>query len=75
VKHTAPKRILSNKLSFPKDLADQQAIVAKLDALSTETKALEAIYQQKLEALDELKKSILHHAFSGQLHQTKKAAA
>lgn len=49
-------------------LAEQQRIVAKLDELSTETKKLEAIYQQKLLALDELKKSILHQAFSGQLY-------
>ncbi len=28
---------------------------------------LESIYQQKLAALDELKKSLLHQAFTGQL--------
>ena len=67
VKHTAPKRILSNKLSFPNDLSEQQAIVAKLDELSTETKKLEAIYQQKLALLTELKKSLLQQAFSGAL--------
>lgn len=49
-------------------LAEQQAIVAKFDELSTETKKLEATYQQKLVALDELKKSILNQAFSGHLH-------
>ena len=38
-------------------LSEQHSIVAKLDALSSETKRLEAIYQQKLAALDELKKS------------------
>lgn len=47
--------------------SEQQAIVAKLDDLSAETKKLEAIYQQKLTALAELKKSILHQAFSGAL--------
>jgi type I restriction enzyme, S subunit len=67
VKHTAPKRILENKICFPSDLSEQLIIVAKLDDLSTETKKLEDIYQQKLKALDELKKSILHQAFSGQL--------
>ncbi|MEI8363676.1 MAG: restriction endonuclease subunit S [Betaproteobacteria bacterium] len=48
-------------------ISKQQTIVQKLDALSTETKKLEAIYQQKLVALAELKKSILNQAFSGQL--------
>ncbi|MEL7664469.1 MAG: restriction endonuclease subunit S [Methanosarcina mazei] len=48
-------------------LAEQQSIVAKLDALSSETKRLEEIYQQKLAALDELKKSVLQKAFNGEL--------
>ena len=51
---------------FPK-VSEQQSIVQKLDALSSETKKLEAIYQKKLEDLEELKKSILQKAFSGQL--------
>lgn len=46
-------------------LSEQQSIVQKLDALSVETKKLEAIYQKKLEDLEELKKSILQKAFSG----------
>lgn len=46
---------------------EQTPAVAKLDALSAETKRLESIYQRKLAALDELKKSLLHQAFSGQL--------
>ena len=52
---------------FP-DLVTQKTTVAKLDQLSTETKRLEAIYQQKLMVLEELKKSILNQAFSGQLN-------
>ncbi|HOB01058.1 MAG TPA: restriction endonuclease subunit S, partial [Casimicrobium huifangae] len=32
-----------------------------------ETQRLESLYQQKLAALDELKKSLLHQAFSGAL--------
>lgn len=38
-----------------------------MDAFSTETQRLEAIYQQKLAALNELKQSILQKAFSGEL--------
>ena len=48
-------------------LAEQGRIVAKLDAISAETNGLEAIYQQKFIDLDELKKSILQKAFSGEL--------
>ncbi len=32
-----------------------------------ETQRIESIYQQKLAALNELKKSLLHQAFTGQL--------
>ncbi len=45
----------------------RKAIVAQLDALREETQRLESIYQRKLAALDELKKSLLHRAFSGKL--------
>ena len=55
------------EISYPKSIAEQLNIVAKLDELALETKRLEAIYQQKLNALEELKKSILNQAFSGQL--------
>ena len=48
-------------------LKQQQEAVTKLDTLSAETQRLESIYQQKLAALDALKKSLLHQAFSGQL--------
>ena len=46
---------------------EQQSIVQKLDALFAETKKLEAIYRQKIDDLEELKKSILQKAFSGEL--------
>lgn len=55
------------KICFPKSLPEQRAIVAKLDALSAETKKFEAIYRQKLTDLDELKKSILQKAFARKL--------
>lgn len=51
---------------FPR-LSVQREIVATLDSLVEETQRLESIYQRKLAALDELKKSLLHHAFSGDL--------
>jgi len=48
-------------------LKTQQTIVQKLDALSAETKKLGSIYQQKINDLEELKKSVLQKAFSGEL--------
>jgi type I restriction enzyme, S subunit len=41
--------------------------VTRFEEISEETQRLESIYQQKLATLDELKKSLLHQAFSGQL--------
>lgn len=47
---------------------DEQAhIVESLEELSEETQRLESLYQQKISALDELKQSLLHQAFSGNL--------
>ncbi len=48
-------------------LSEQKQIVQKLEALSAETKKLETIYNQKVVALQELKKSILQKAFKGEL--------
>ena len=47
--------------------ATQRAIISTLDALATETQRLESICTQKLAALDALKRSLLHQAFSGEL--------
>lgn len=55
------------KFSFPKSLVEQKAIVKKLDGLSEQTKKLEVIYKKKLADLEELKKSLLKKAFSGEL--------
>ena len=54
-------------IPFPKSLKEQVSVVAQLDALSAETQRLETIYQRKLTALEELKKSLLHQAFEGEL--------
>ncbi len=48
-------------------VAVQQRAVALLKGLTEETQRLASIYEQKLAALDELKKSLLHQAFSGGL--------
>jgi len=54
-------------IPFPKSLQTQQEIVAKLDALKTQTQALEASYQAKLNNLEELYSGILKRAFEPQL--------
>ncbi len=47
--------------------AEQMHIADQLEAVDEETHRLTTLYQQKLAALDALKKSLLHQAFSGQL--------
>jgi type I restriction enzyme S subunit len=59
--------IRSIKFSYPKKLTEQKNIIIKLDALRSETKKLEIIYQQKIKDLEELKKSVLQKAFAGEL--------
>jgi len=49
----------------PKD--QQKALVASLDALAEETQRLARLYERKHAALEALKKSLLHQAFSGEL--------
>lgn len=60
------KNVAKFKINLP-SVAAQKEIVSKLDELRSETQRLESLYQQKLTALDDLKKSLLHQAFSGQL--------
>ena len=56
----------NERFPFP-PVADQKHIVAKLDALSEETQRLATLYTRKLTAMEALKKSLLHEAFSGNL--------
>ncbi len=46
---------------------EQNRLVNQLNALRAETQKLESIYQKKLVYLEELKKSVLHKAFAGEL--------
>ncbi len=55
-------------LSLPIPPLEQQTVLAATcDQLQRESQRLQTIYQKKLAALDELKKSLLHQAFSGAL--------
>ena len=55
------------EISFPKNLSEQNQIIKKLEALNEETQRLASLYERKLAALEALKKSLLHQAFTGQL--------
>ncbi|MDN3509581.1 MAG: restriction endonuclease subunit S [Candidatus Neptunochlamydia sp.] len=54
------------KVKSPK-VEEQKRLVAFLDKLSEHTQNLQSIYQKKLAALEELKQSLLHQAFNGDL--------
>lgn len=66
IKSLNQQALTSLPIALP-SVAEQKAIVKKLDALSVETKKLEGIYRQKLADLEELKKSVLQKAFTGEL--------
>ena len=51
------------------------AVVGKLDVLAMEVEKLEGAYKNKLASLEELKKSLLQKAFSGELTKTEGHAA
>lgn len=59
-------QILECPLFLP-SITEQENIAARLDDLREETQHLEFIYQQKLDALEALKKSLLNQAFTGEL--------
>ncbi len=67
VEHINMKDIRAFKIYNLLLISEQQHIVTKIESLSAETKRLEAIYEQKLLNLEELKKSILQKAFAGEL--------
>jgi type I restriction enzyme S subunit len=60
------KHLFEYRFKLP-SLIEQQSIVRKLDALQAETQKLEAVYQKKMDDLEELKKSVLQKAFAGEL--------
>ena len=64
-----------NKIPIPyPTIVEKKSIVNKIEMLSIETKSLESIYEQKLNDLEELKKSILQKAFNGELKTSKISA-
>ena len=58
---------LGNLKFYLPPIEAQMGILRAIDELHEETQRLETLYHQKLTALDALKKSLLHQAFSGAL--------
>lgn len=54
-------------VTFPESHDEQRRIVAQLDALANESQQLTGIYEKKKAAMEALKKSLLHQAFTGEL--------
>lgn len=67
------KDVLSAKIPI-KPLEEQILIANLLDNLMDETNSLADLYEKKLEFISELKQSILHKAFSGELNLSDIAA-
>jgi type I restriction enzyme S subunit len=61
------KALNSIPIPIPTSVLRREGIVQNLESLQEETQRLKSLYQSKLNALDELKKSLLHQAFSGNL--------
>lgn len=62
----ALSRLATIKFGIP-NLAEQERLADEFDALREETQRVESLYRRKLAALEELKQSLLHQAFAGQL--------
>ena len=54
-------------INYPISISVQKDIVKKINIISEQTKKFEVIYKKKLTDLEELKKSVLKKAFSGEL--------
>jgi type I restriction enzyme S subunit len=67
VRHTSPAKIGDVIVSFPSSLQEQERLVAKFASIAVETQRLTRLCERKLAALEELKKSLLHQAFNGEL--------
>ncbi|MEI7851495.1 MAG: restriction endonuclease subunit S [Kiritimatiellales bacterium] len=66
VPHISGQQIKDFEFARP-PIADQRRIADNLESLSEETRRLARVYEQKLAALEALKKSLLHRAFAGEL--------
>lgn len=61
------KALNSIPIPIPQSVKERKAVVDGLECMADECKKIESIFKRKLAALDELKQSLLHQAFSGAL--------
>ena len=73
VQHINMKDIRAFMIASVPSLDTQRNVVERLAQIEQARESLEATQHQKLAALDELKKSLLHKAFTGQLTSAKQA--
>lgn len=69
IQHFTGKALKQLSLPVP-DKVKAEKYIYKIDEIFKKVKHLEDIYQQKLNSIDELKKSILQKAFNGELTTT-----
>ena len=62
-------------VAFPESSDEQAVILDSIKTMKARVRDVEVIYVKKMNALDELKKSILQKAFSGELTNTKSKGA
>ncbi len=65
-KNLSLAKIKAIKIPLPTP-SEQRSVVSHLRNVMAESGRLDAVYKQKLNALDALKKSVMHQAFTGQL--------
>jgi type I restriction enzyme S subunit len=68
-------QIESFQVSYPESIDKQERYVKQLNALESQMIEMKNIYEKKLKSLEELKKSLLQKAFSGELTKDKQEAA
>lgn len=61
------KALNSIPIKIPASVETQSNVVASIESVQAEIQHLESLYTRKLAALEALKQSLLHQAFSGQL--------
>ena len=61
------KALNSIPIPIPESVEAQAKIVESVESLQEETQRLASLYERKLAALEALKKSLLHQAFTGEL--------
>jgi type I restriction enzyme S subunit len=67
VRHTSPSKIGAVRVNFPKTVNEQREVAARLDKFALHSDQLAQVLENKSIMLDDLKKSLLHQAFTGQL--------